>query len=532
MPYPIFKFSNWKALSKSPTTRSLSKQAGAGVGQFFSAIVSVVGFVVGTIIGGAMTWTATKIWQVITSAFIFAWNFNWNMPDEDFIQAWKNAEIAWYGQLGETLGTALGWLTCGLAPAAVIYTFNPALAAHILLNVGEEAYDEMIGELATLSNIYARNAANRAMGELFIAFRWMVKNVANGEERSSLAEGLVGNVLDAFPKLKEGAKKWGEKGSKPWILSQVVEEAIENLPIETKYQEMLEEMIESFGDSCLEAGYVVAGAIDEWIANQKLVNEATQGQPNTVVITPNRKAPDEKIILHGSVDQLKPNITQTLAQYQLIHNRDIGYDLGTPLIERAHKQISEYVIKLFLRSTIVPPDKKEAQRAEITVNSANPLKFTDYDKIIRALGGGSEGANIGYNYGNFVCVAQMSDGSTLTVRSDNRDNVLARLEAVAELSTAVIRTLNVTEEIKDYERNKIDGLAKSIVRIYPRKMEVIRKTKVYADYDKSYNTPGRLVATKEGYYKDSAYTLDLWQGEKPSDWDEIIQVLTAPIVPV
>lgn len=530
MGLPLPKFSNWKKISSFISTKRITTNKPSAVGQFFKSISTVVGFLFDGIIQPFLQWSATKIWTILVSSVIFLFNFNWNISDEDLEARLKNAEIAWWAQLGSTIGTSLGWITCGFIPTAVVFSFNRALAAHILLNVGEEAYDEMISEVAALVNMSARNFANQWITKLFIAFRWMVKNVALNVSNDSLLSDTVGRLLEAT-KLSEAAKKWGDKGSKPWILSQKIEEAIENSGLELKYQAFLEEILESFGDSCIEAGYVVAGSIDEWIANQNLVNQSEQGQPNTVVVTPNRKAPEEKIILHGTTEQLRPAITQTIAHYQLIYNRDIGYDLGQPLIERAHKQISEYVIKLFLRSKIVPPDRKDVQKAEITINSANVLKFTDYDKVIRALGGGSDAGNIGYDYGNFVCIAQMSDGSILKLYANNRDNVLIRIEALAELTTAEIQTMNVTEEIKDYQRTKIDGLAKNIIRIYPRKMEIVRKTKVYSDYERSYTSTGNTKSTKQGYYNETPYSLSLWQGHKPANWDEIMQILTAPIAP-
>lgn len=525
------KYSNWKALSRSPASRKISRVKSDIVGEFLAAYARAYNFVVGDVIGGLVKISAVKIWSIITTGAIFLMNFNWNIADEDLEARWKAAETVWWGQLGSTIGTALGWVTCGVIPSAVIFSFNRALAAHVLMNVGEEAFDEMVDELGLLMTMTVRNAANRRLAEAFIGFRWLVKNAANGEEPDTLMGQLVQNYLNDFPQLKEAAQSWGNKGAKPWVLSQKIEEFIENLPIEQKYVNFLEEMVEQFGDSCIEAGYVVAGSIDEYIANQKIVNDAQQGQPNTVVITPNRKAPDERLILHGTTEQLKPAITQTLAQYQLINNKDIGYDLGQPLIERAHKQISEYVIKLFLKNKQKRPYGRDSRQTEITINSANPLKFTDYDKVIRALGGGNDQGNFGYDYGNFLCIAQMSDGSILKLYSNNRENVISRLEAVAELSTAQIQTLNVTEEIKDYQRRRIDGLAKDYYKVYPWKMEVLRKTRVYNDYDKSYNSQGQAKATKQGYFDEIPYSLELWQGSKPSNWDEIIRELTAPIPP-
>ncbi|WP_245602680.1 hypothetical protein [Gloeothece verrucosa] len=496
-------------------------------GELFNAVASVFNFIVSDLIGGAFTWSATKIWSILVAGAIFAFNFNWNIPDEDLEARFKQAEIAWYGQLGSAIGTSLGWLACGIVPSLLIMSFNEAMGSQILLSVGEEAYEEMISELSLLINMGVRNKCNQLMAEMFIGFRWLIKNAANGLEPDTALGGIATKVFQSFPKLKESAKSWGDKGSKPWVLSQKIEEYIESLPIEQKYQEFFEELLDSFGDSCIEAGYVVAGGIDEFLANQS-VAQAIKQQPNTVVITPNRLAPNQKLILHGTTEQLKQSITAALANYQIVDGKDIGIDLGMPLIERAHKQISEYVITLFLKSKQKPPYGRDAKQHQIKLNSANKLKFTDFDKVIRALGGGGKDGNLGYMYGRFFGRAQMSDGSTLELWCDTSENVKTRIEAIAELSEATIQTLNITEEIKDYQRKKIEGLSKDIYRVYPWKVEVIRKTKVYDDYGKSFNdTTGNLKSTKQGYYDHSyPYTLELWQGQEPANWDAAMAELT------
>jgi hypothetical protein len=530
MALPLPKFSTWKTLIKTPTQRKIS----GNTNKFkWTDLFKPIGDIIGFAFGGLksfLSWSATAVAQLVIAAKRFIWYFNWNVPEENLLQAIEQQRIGWYSQFGSTVGQALGWISCGILPAAAVIYFNKPLGLQILEDVGEEAYDELVGELGILLQMSARIKINEWLIQSFVALRFLIKNAAN-KEADPITQTLADSFFVLFPKAKEAAKHWGDKGGKPFILANEVEELVENSPLSAEWKAFLEEAIDEFGDSCDEALLCFANSFDDHVAKQALDNQI-QNQPNTIVVTPNRKAPDEKIILHGTTEELKPAITQTIAQYQLIHNRDLGYDLGQPLIERASKQISEYVIKLFLRSKGIAPGQKEAQRAEITINSANVLKFTDYDKVIRALGGGSDGQNIGYNYGNFLCIAQMDDGSTLRAYADSRDAVLVRIEALSELSTAKIQTMNMTEEIKDYQRRKIDGLAKNIVRIYPRKMEIVRKTKIYADYEKSFTSTGGLQPTKQGYYNETPYSLPLWQGHKPANWDEIISIVTMSIAPI
>lgn len=520
-------FRGWRALVTSPSVRSMAGATKRTLVDFLKPIADIVGWAFGGLFGGILSWSMTSLVSLFVGGVQFVWNFNWNIPDEDLLTVLENQKLAWYGQFGETIGAGLGWLVCGIIPSASILLFNKPMALYVLYEVGEEAYEELTGSLASLLQLSYRQQLNATFIHFFIAIRWLIKNSARGES-DTLAGGLVTKILDKFPKLKEGVNHWGDKGGKPWIISQAVEDAIEDSPLPNEWKEFLEELIEGFGEACTEALFTFANAFDNYVASQAVINNQ-QTQPNTVVITPNRLAPDEKIILHGTQEQLKTQITQSLANYQLVYNRDMGYDLGTPLIERAHKQISEYVITLFLRDKPKPPYGRDAKRHQISINSADKIKFTDFDKVIRALGGGGEGGNIGYMYGYFNTEAFMSDGSIPQVWTDTRDNGIVRIEAITELSEAKIQTINVMEEIKDYQRKKIEGLAKDIYRVYPWKMDVLRKTKIYNDYDVSNNTvPGNTKNTKQGYYKHSRqYTFELWQGGKPANWDTAMQELTA-----
>ncbi|ACK68602.1 hypothetical protein PCC7424_0132 [Gloeothece citriformis PCC 7424] len=529
MKIPLPSFKNWKALTKSPSQRTIKGNSNSFQwGDLFTPIFDIVGWATQPLMQSFGNFNLISIASLFIGGFRFIWNFNWNIPDEDLMTLITNQRLAWFGLFGATIGQSLGWIACGLIPSASLIIVNKPLGLYVLNEVGQEAYDEMITSLGILLQASLRNKMNESVIHSFIAIRNYVKGAARGDD-DVFGQSLLTKILDKFPKLKDGLSKWGDKGGKPWVIANEVEEAIEESPLSPEWKVFLEELIEEFGDSCAEALMCFANAFDEYIAANATVS-SDQNSPNTLVITPNRKAPEEKIILHGNVNQLKPQITQSLANYQLIYNKNIGYDLGMPLIERAHKQISEYVIKLFLRAKQKPP-YGTAQKVEITLNSADKLKFTDYDKIIRALGGGGDTGNFGYKYGNFLAIAQMSDGSTLQCWTDTKDNAKIRLEALAELSEAQIQTYNITEEVKDYQRKKVDGLSKNIVQVYPYQIEVIRKTKVYNDYDLSNKAvPNSLTKpTRQGYFAQTPYTLELWIGKKPANWDRTMQILTAPI---
>lgn len=526
-PLPLPKFSTWKSLINRPSNRSsIGGQQKFNWDILFKPFGDILNFAFSGVLQPFLSWSMTGLVQIISSSTIFIFNFNWNSTDEDLLLRLAAARLIWFEQFGETIGLSIGWVTCGILPSAVVVAINKPMGLYILEEVGQEAYEEMVAELAVLLSIAGRNYANAALTNLFISLRWTVKNAAN-RESDTLLDNIAPDIIANFPGLDQAIEKWGQKGGKPWIISNAIEEVIENAPIGEEWKAFLEGLIEGLGEGCLEAGFTFANAFDNYIANQALV---TNGSPNTVVVTPNRLAPNEKIIVHGNVEQLKQSITNALANYQLIYNRDIGYNLGMPLIERAAKQISEYVIVLFVKSAQKPPYPADIHEHYCTLNSANPLRFSDYDRVIRALGGGGEGQNFGYMFGRFLGIAQMSDGGTIKVWCDSVQNAKDRIDALAELSIATIQTMNVTEELKEYERDKTEALAKGTYRVYPYKMEILRKTKVLNDYDRSTNALGNVKATKQGYYLHSpTYRLDLWQSKKPSNWDDVIRLITAPI---
>lgn len=90
--------------------------------------------------------------------------------------------------------------------------------------------------------------------------------------------------------------KANKKRNEPWSFVTAHDETIESIkdPIE---QAEAEEFWEELGDACIEAGYVIAGSLDSYFAQQKLANDATFGSEKTVEILLNRDA-DETLVVN------------------------------------------------------------------------------------------------------------------------------------------------------------------------------------------------------------------------------------------
>ena len=206
-------------------------------GNILSEIINIIGKIGTSLVKGlvsvllaglSLTWAFA--WGLVVSAATFLVNFNWNISDAELDkqveQSWSNL----YSSLGATLGNATGWLVCGVLPAASMFMFNEFLGLYVLKNVGEEALEELAGNISIL-----------------------IKSLAGATTRSifSYLFKTVRNIL--YPDR--------DKNAQPWILSQKIEEKIETIT-DFNIRRLVEEYYEELVDACVEAGYVVANSVD------------------------------------------------------------------------------------------------------------------------------------------------------------------------------------------------------------------------------------------------------------------------------
>lgn len=224
--------------------------------------------------------TLSTLWGWFTGGVQFVWNFNWNASDKELDQSVTSAFNALGGTLGGTIGSALGYLACGAVPGAVIFAFNEPMGAYVLKELGEEALDEMAGNVANL----IRQTGNLLMRSVAVS---IYKNV-----RSLLRkpDSKVRQQLMSQGKLSpEQINKAIAARNKPWSFAIAFDDFVERIP-NAFLRNFVEELVEEFADSCVEAGYVVANAMDSYLATQKLANDGFFGKEKTVEIILNRDA--------------------------------------------------------------------------------------------------------------------------------------------------------------------------------------------------------------------------------------------------
>lgn len=247
-----------------------------GLARIAGSIVS--GIVAAFKIVASINWT--KIWSAIVSASLFILNFNWNVSDDDLDKQIKGAEAAIAGAKGALAGASLGFAICGIIPTATIAVFNEAMALHILKELGEDAAEEIASAVANLIKLQLRQMLRKGFTALYKNFRHLLRPAALG-----VAQLLVNaGILD-----QDSVDKANKNRNEPWSFASALENTIENIK-DPNEQQYAEEFWEELGEACIEAGYIVAGGIDSYLAQQRLASASILGSTTVVSIAPVRSA--------------------------------------------------------------------------------------------------------------------------------------------------------------------------------------------------------------------------------------------------
>jgi hypothetical protein len=254
---------------------------GNPIGNFINGFAKGAGFLIGGALSGlwsGLSWTLSGLWGLGVSAFQFTWNFNWNISDREIDAeigaAWKRLGLSVAG----ALGNAVGWLACGALPGTVIAAFNEPLGLYVLEQVGEEAFDELC---ANLGVVVKQTFATAGRSSAY----YLYKNLRNlwREPDSRLKDRLIAQGVKPDDVQRQIAER-----NKPWSFSSGFQDFLETLP----GGEYLEEFVDEFSESCIEAGYVVTQSIDSYMAMQKVIEQDRDGAERTVEIQFNRSLDD------------------------------------------------------------------------------------------------------------------------------------------------------------------------------------------------------------------------------------------------
>ncbi len=203
----------------------------------------------------------------------YVWNFNWAISDTEIESQIQQSFEGFYGLFGEFAGSLMGYLVCGALPGALSLAINKSVAVAVYAELGEEAKDELLGQLAGLANTVFGTLMNAAILKAFKSGRRYLKKRPNNPISQILREKMG----------EENFKKWGNQSGQTFSLSSQTEEYVENIK-DPRLRSFTEEFLEGFTDSCLEAGYTVVNTIESTMAAQHIMNRRAGLDPDEEII--------------------------------------------------------------------------------------------------------------------------------------------------------------------------------------------------------------------------------------------------------
>lgn len=488
-----------KTLSSSPLSQSL-------VNGRLQNLVSMGNYLKGFAISSALSaiphlvWSVSAIWDLFVQTAQFVYYFDWNVPDSALDQRAASQWQAYAGILGGTVGNTLGWLACGVLPSTTIMAVNESMGAYVLREVGEEALEEFAFNVSFVLRYTLTTLAQQGFYNTYKNVRKWLKDPEN-----KTLERIFGGRAQAI------RENWGAADSESFTFANEVEERIEKIPSQF-WQTFTEELIEEAFDACIEAGYVVANSVDGYLAQQKIAQKALGGKLRVVEVQPDRSNDRERVIIAGPENDAKAAITQTIAHYQLIDNRDVGQIVGQPLDDYARDNELSLRLKFQLFSVPSPPYGRPSEnglrRVTITVPDIKRSAL-DWEKLKFALGGPN-----GYLWGPYMARGILGNRRTIRVWGASEAEAADRVRAVLQLSEAELQTINVTKQLREGDRIINDRLFNSVTRIYPGYVTVINRRRVLAA------DRGRISV--DGNYLDRSERFDLWRTTKPVNFEEKI----------
>ena len=246
-----------------------------------------------------ISFSITSVFNWVMGTLQYLWFFNWNITDTEIDAQIQQSFVQIAGMLGDFTGQALGWLICGLGTTLVVGKFNPALAAYLRQALSEEAIDELAGQLAA----YTINIIQISLRNIWL----------------SLYKGTRSGIKKLFPELQG----WGEEGGESWSFAGKVEDAVESIPNDM-IRNYVENLLDGLWDGCYESGLVLAGAADQFYAQQALQQQVTLTQ--TSITAPGRDVPLEVYATPGTRVQA---IAQAIATQQVIGDNEVGQYVGS-----------------------------------------------------------------------------------------------------------------------------------------------------------------------------------------------------------
>lgn len=192
----------------------------------------------------------------------------------------------------------------------------------------------------------------------------------------------------------------------------------------------------------------------------------------------------EKFIFNAKEKNAKELLTKLNAIYSLIEHRDVGDIVAETAYD--YVRATPHTIKLTIAyySKQHPPYKQREVRKAI-YNIPDLIKTNaDWTKIKTAAGGKN-----GYLWGRFRATANLDNGRQCALYAGSKKEAEDRIKALIKLSSANIKTLSVTEELKEGLRAVDKILYKPTQRMYPAYFSILSSKKIINESNKELTLP-------------------------------------------
>lgn len=210
-------------------------------------------------ISKSLTWSFSAIWTGIVVATSFIFNFNFNITDTEIQASINNTFVTIAGLLGQAAGKTLGYLVCGALPTLGILVISPTVFNAIAPKITEELLEKLAAEYSTIIYQSSRLFLNAGFlwiyGSIRRAFRGSDDDLKNRLKAAGANENKIIQEL--------------ETRHKPFVISQKIQESIDSIQ-GSKTRAFVDQAYQEFGMACIEAGYVVAGALDSYMYQTNL----------------------------------------------------------------------------------------------------------------------------------------------------------------------------------------------------------------------------------------------------------------------
>ena len=387
--------------------------------------------------------------------------FDWNQTDKAIDKKIENQFISLAGAAGGFVGYTLATFTV-LGSVVAVPRVGWIVAKAVTVGSNDET-----GEL--LEEVMSE-------GQSFLVKTSRVAVTTMGFALFKSIRGSVRWLAEMFPWLPGASKlaQWGVEGSKPFIIYNKLEEAIEkisdeNSPTALKMVErFLEEGLEEFVEGAQEAAYILDAQLEIMEASRRATQNRQFGTPRIIEVDLNRRSntsepePEgslqktDRIYLQGQQNLLNPAMFSTLALHQITHRKDLGLLVGMPAEDYvANRMLRRQLQIVWKRGKDSPPWKVGNKTCgEVSVTIPNPKVGLSWETIKRAARR--------WQWGKFEASALLQSGRTVKVRGADRQQAIDKLKELLTLTSDDYYAINVIEEA---ERNT--NINKTAETAYP-----------------------------------------------------------------